>query len=63
VSSSNHYLRQLNIKQTLFSIFDTDHFDWTINNASSYLDLSILYGASEAQLDTVRRNDGTTLSS
>ena len=41
------------------SIFDTDHFDGRINNASSYLDLSVLYGSSEEQVDSVRRKDGT----
>ncbi|KAJ2920712.1 hypothetical protein H1R20_g16379, partial [Candolleomyces eurysporus] len=35
------------------SIFDTDHFDGRINNASSYLDLSVLYGSSEEQVDSV----------
>ncbi|TRM59046.1 heme peroxidase [Schizophyllum amplum] len=40
-------------------IFDTDHQDVTKNNVSSYLDLSVLYGSSEAQMDSVRRFDGT----
>lgn len=43
----------------IHSIFDTDHHDWTINKTSSYLDLSILYGNSEADLDQVRRKDGS----
>ncbi|RDB26685.1 Linoleate 10R-lipoxygenase [Hypsizygus marmoreus] len=43
----------------IHSIFQTNHTDWTINDASSYLDLSILYGSSEAQVDQVRRKDGT----
>jgi linoleate 10R-lipoxygenase len=43
----------------IHSIFNTDHRDWTINNSSSYLDLSILYGSSERQVDSVRRKDGT----
>ncbi|TFK37038.1 heme peroxidase [Crucibulum laeve] len=43
----------------IHSIFDTNHSDWTINNTSSYLDLSILYGNSEKQLDSIRRKDGT----
>ncbi|KAF8066828.1 heme peroxidase [Lyophyllum atratum] len=43
----------------IHSIFNTDHHDWTINRASSYLDLSILYGSSEAQVNQVRRKDGT----
>ncbi|KAF8908079.1 heme peroxidase [Gymnopilus junonius] len=43
----------------IHSIFNTHHFDGTINDTSSYLDLSILYGNSEAQVKAVRRNDGT----
>ena len=43
----------------IHSIFNTDHRDWRINNASSYLDLSILYGSDDAQVDSVRRKDGT----
>lgn len=43
----------------IHSIFNTDRNDPTINNASSYLDLSPLYGSSEAQVDSVRRKDGT----
>ncbi|GJE92324.1 linoleate 10R-lipoxygenase domain-containing protein [Phanerochaete sordida] len=43
----------------IHSIFNTDRKDSTINNASSYLDLSPLYGSSEAQVDSVRRMDGT----
>ena len=43
----------------IHSIFDTSHADWSINNASSYLDLSILYGSSEKQVNSVRRLDGT----
>ena len=43
----------------IHSIFDTSHADWTINNTSSYLDLSILYGSSERQVSSVRRLDGT----
>jgi linoleate 10R-lipoxygenase len=43
----------------IHSIFNTDHQDSTINNASSYLDLSVLYGSSEQQVDAVRRKDGT----
>jgi linoleate 10R-lipoxygenase len=41
------------------TIFNTNHSDWTINNASSYLDLSALYGSSEQQVNAVRKNDGT----
>jgi len=33
--------------------------DGISNLTSSYLDLSVLYGTSEAQVDSVRRNDGT----
>ncbi|KAF8657589.1 hypothetical protein AX16_002170 [Volvariella volvacea WC 439] len=43
----------------IHSIFDTDHKDWTINKTSSYLDLSILYGSTQAQVDSIRRKDGT----
>ncbi|KAF6760375.1 heme peroxidase [Ephemerocybe angulata] len=43
----------------IHSIFDTDHHDWTINNASSYLDLSVLYGGDETKINAVRRKDGT----
>ncbi|TFK65973.1 heme peroxidase [Pluteus cervinus] len=43
----------------IHSIFDTRHSDWTINDASSYLDLSILYGSSEVQVDGIRRKDGS----
>ena len=43
----------------IHSIFETSHADWSINNASSYLDLSILYGSSEKQVKSVRRLDGT----
>ncbi|KAF4610183.1 hypothetical protein D9613_010597 [Agrocybe pediades] len=40
-------------------IFNTDRRNPAINNASSYLDLSVLYGSSESQVNSVRRNDGT----
>lgn len=43
----------------IHSIFDTNHSDWSINDASSYLDLSILYGSSEAEVNSVRKNDGS----
>ncbi|KAI0051062.1 heme peroxidase [Auriscalpium vulgare] len=43
----------------IHSVFNTDHHDWTQNNASSYLDLSPLYGSSQADLDKIRRKDGT----
>ena len=43
----------------IHSIFDTSHADRSINNASSYLDLSVLYGSSEKQVNSVRRLDGT----
>ena len=35
-------------------LFRTDRSDQTINNTSSYLDLSILYGINQAQQDAVR---------
>ncbi|THH14008.1 hypothetical protein EW146_g6268 [Bondarzewia mesenterica] len=43
----------------IHSIFNTNARDWTCNNASSYLDLSPLYGSSQADVDKVRRKDGT----
>ncbi|KAK0469796.1 heme peroxidase [Desarmillaria tabescens] len=43
----------------IHSCFNTDSNDWNINKSSSYLDLSILYGSSEAEVDKVRRKDGT----
>ncbi|KAG8827835.1 hypothetical protein FRC18_009804 [Serendipita sp. 400] len=43
----------------IHSCFRTNHEDWTINDTSSYVDLSPLYGNSlEAQLK-LRRQDGT----
>lgn len=39
----------------IHSIFNTDPRDWTVNAASSYLDLSPLYGSSQAEVDGVRR--------
>lgn len=35
-------------------IFHTDRTDFSINNASSYLDLSPLYGSNQAEQDWVR---------
>ena len=43
----------------IHNIFDTDPRAWTINRASSYLDLSPLYGASQEAVNSVRRFDGT----
>ena len=43
----------------IHSIFNTNPRDWRINNSSSYLDLSILYGHDDAQVDSVRRKDGS----
>jgi linoleate 10R-lipoxygenase len=43
----------------IHSIFNTNSKDWTVNDASSYLDLSPLYGSSQEQVDQVRRKDGT----
>lgn len=42
----------------IHSIFNTNSTDWSINDSSSYLDLSVLYGSSEDQLKTVRAFDG-----
>ncbi|KXN88689.1 Linoleate 10R-lipoxygenase [Leucoagaricus sp. SymC.cos] len=43
----------------IHSIFNTDPQDQRINKASSYLDLSVLYGSSEEEVEIVRANDGT----
>lgn len=43
----------------IHSIFNTNHTDWTINDSSSYLDLSILYGSNQNQVNSVRKLDGT----
>jgi len=45
----------------IHSIFSTDLSvkGWTRNNASSYLDLSPLYGSSQEEVNKVRRRDGT----
>ena len=45
----------------IHNIFDTDPLvkGWTINRASSYLDLSPLYGTSQDAVNSVRRLDGT----
>ncbi|KAF4584995.1 hypothetical protein EYR40_001821 [Pleurotus pulmonarius] len=43
----------------IHSIFNTDHHDWSVNKNSSYLDLSILYGSSQAEVESVRKLDGT----
>ena len=43
----------------IHSIFNTNPRDWRINDSSSYLDLSILYGNNDAQVDSVRRKDGS----
>lgn len=43
----------------IHSIFNTNTSDWTINDASSYLDLSIIYGSSLEQVEGMRKKDGT----
>ncbi|KAH9175686.1 heme peroxidase [Lactarius sanguifluus] len=45
----------------IHNIFNTDFSvkGWTRNNASSYLDLSPLYGNSQEEVNKVRRRDGT----
>ncbi|KAL0576476.1 hypothetical protein V5O48_005487, partial [Marasmius crinis-equi] len=43
----------------IHSIFNTSYADPTVNNSSSYLDLSILYGNSDDQVMRVRKQDGT----
>ncbi|KAJ7678277.1 heme peroxidase [Mycena polygramma] len=42
----------------IHSIFNTNHADASINVTSSYLDLSILYGNSQKEQDSVRNKDG-----
>jgi hypothetical protein len=43
----------------IHNIFNTDPKVWTRNKASSYLDLSPLYGSSQEEVNRVRRKDGT----
>jgi len=43
----------------IHNVFHTDHKDWALNRASSYLDLSPLYGSSPEAVNSVRRRDGT----
>ncbi|KAF8841489.1 heme peroxidase [Paxillus ammoniavirescens] len=43
----------------IHSIFNTNMYDWTINDTSSYLDLSILYGHTVEQVESMRRKDGS----
>jgi linoleate 10R-lipoxygenase len=48
----------------IHNIFNTDQSnpsvrDWTTNAASSYLDLSPLYGSSQEAVNSVRKHDGT----
>jgi linoleate 10R-lipoxygenase len=43
----------------IHNIFNTDPKVWTKNNASSYLDLSPLYGTSQEAVNRVRKFDGT----
>jgi hypothetical protein len=38
----------------IHSCFYTDHADWSVNKTSSYLDLSPLYGNSEADIAKAR---------
>ncbi|KIK81042.1 hypothetical protein PAXRUDRAFT_833129 [Paxillus rubicundulus Ve08.2h10] len=41
------------------SIFNTNMSDWTVNDTSSYLDLSIVYGHTVQQVQSMRRKDGS----
>lgn len=41
------------------TVFNTDYVNPHINKASSYLDLSILYGNSQNDINSIRRKDGT----
>ncbi|KAH9842416.1 heme peroxidase [Rhodofomes roseus] len=43
----------------IHTIYNTNYADWMVNDASSYVDLSPLYGSSQAEVDSVRRKDGT----
>ncbi|KAF8132277.1 heme peroxidase [Boletus edulis] len=43
----------------IHNIFNTNASDWTINEASSYVDLSIIYGSGTEQVDNMRKKDGT----
>jgi hypothetical protein len=43
----------------IHNIFNTDPRNWEVNQASSYMDLSILYGNNQDDVDRVRRKDGT----
>jgi linoleate 10R-lipoxygenase len=43
----------------IHNIFNTSPNGWTTNLASSYLDLSPLYGSSQEAVNSVRRLDGT----
>jgi Animal haem peroxidase len=43
----------------IHSIFKTNRSDWSINDASSYLDLSVLYGHNDADVEAIRRKDGS----
>jgi linoleate 10R-lipoxygenase len=41
----------------IHTIFNTNQSNPTVNDASSYLDLSVLYGSSEKEVQSVRRKD------
>ena len=43
----------------IHSCFNTNHTTWSVNDVSSYLDLSPLYGSSKSDVDKVRRKDGS----
>jgi linoleate 10R-lipoxygenase len=43
----------------IHSLFRTNSKDWSVNDTSSYLDLSPLYGVDEEEQKTVRNVDGT----
>lgn len=54
---SSHFFAFANL--IIHTIFYTSHADWSINNANSYLDLGLLYGRSEKQVNSVRQLDGS----
>lgn len=45
----------------IHTCFRTSHTDWSINETSSYVDLSPLYGVDQKSQDTVRVRDGRGL--
>ncbi len=42
----------------IHSVFRTSRVDWNINETSSYVDLGLLYGNTQAHQDFIRHKDG-----